>query len=183
MRHSKETKIKIGLANKGKTKGVKRSPESVKKGAIKRRRGKYFNCLVCNSEFWRQPSAIKKGQNKYCTKKCYQEFQKGKPKSEAFKKYCRSRVGPRSATWKGGVTPEHLRIRNSKQYKDWRVSVFERDGYTCQTCFVISSKNKSVYIHAHHIKKFSEFKNLRFDINNGITLCKKCHYEEHKNNG
>jgi len=181
MTHSKETKQKIGLANKGKLKGVKRNPESVALSAKNRRRGAFFNCLVCSSEFWRQPSAIKKGQNKYCSKKCYQLQQVGKPKREEFKAYCRSRTGDKSATWKGGVTPEHLRIRNSKAYKDWRESVFIRDEYTCMSCNAKSGKGLDVYLHAHHIKSFSKFPDFRFDINNGITLCKSCHYKEHAN--
>ena len=108
MAHSEETKRKIGLANKGKLKGRKRSPESIAKGSANLKRGSFFNCQVCDEQFWRAPSAIKKGQNKYCSKECYQIQQIGKPKSEAFKKYCRTRTGDKSPTWKGGVTPEHL---------------------------------------------------------------------------
>ena len=35
---------------------------------------------------------------------------------------------------------------------------------------------KSKYkIQAHHIKKWSRAASLRYDIDNGITLCKSCH--------
>ena len=156
MAHSEETKRKIGLANKGKLKGVKRDPESVKRGAEKRRTGKYFNCVQCDAVFWRKKSSIKKGHNKFCSKKCYQINQIGKPKSEAFKQFCRTRTGENSPTWKGGVTPEHLKIRNSKKYKEWRESVFIRDLYTCQNCGKKCGNGKNVYLHAHHIKNFSE---------------------------
>ena len=77
--------------------------------------------------------------------------------------------------YKGGITPENRVIRNSEKYKIWRESVFERDSYTCQNCF-----KKGTILNAHHIKEFSKYPDLRFEISNGITLCKPCHIEEHK---
>ena len=54
-------------------------------------------------------------------------------------------------------------------YVNWRKKVYRRDDYTCQMC---SSRKK---IEAHHIKTWSEFPQLRFDVNNGVTLCRLCH--------
>lgn len=65
--------------------------------------------------------------------------------------------------------------RRSSKYKNWKKQVLTRDNYICQRC---DSKENLV---VHHIKKFSENKQLRFDVNNGITLCQKCHKEVHKN--
>lgn len=172
MAHSEETKKKIGLANKGKLKGRKRNPESVKKGAEKRKRGSFFNCLICNKEFWRQPSAIKKGQNKYCCKECYQKDQKGR--SKVFKI---PRDGENNPAWKGGVVVGNSKARNTKEYRLWREAVLLRDSYKCKKC---GDSNKSS-LHAHHIKCFADFHDLRFDVSNGMTLCKKCHYKEHFN--
>ena len=59
--------------------------------------------------------------------------------------------------------------------KAWRKAVFERDSYKCQKCGKIGGK-----LNAHHIKPFSLYPDLRFDIDNGITLCKECHIELHK---
>jgi len=76
--------------------------------------------------------------------------------------------------WKGGISPINQVVRNCLQMKYWRISVFERDGYTCQIC-----STKGGVLNAHHIKKFSNFPDLRFDISNGMTLCKKCHINIH----
>lgn len=64
--------------------------------------------------------------------------------------------------------------RITYSYRKWRESVLKRDKYVCQKCG--SSKKLNV----HHIKAFSLFPDLREDINNGITLCEKCHKKLHK---
>jgi len=77
--------------------------------------------------------------------------------------------------WKGGVTPEHNKIRRSVEYKLWVNAVYARDGYTCQKTGVRGGK-----LVAHHILNFSSHKELRFAIDNGITLSKEAHEEFHK---
>ena len=52
----------------------------------------------------------------------------------------------------------------------WRKAVFERDNYTCQICRV-----RGKYLEADHIKPFAYFPELRFELTNGRTLCRKCH--------
>lgn len=72
--------------------------------------------------------------------------------------------------WKGGITSENRQARNSTEYKTWRRAVFERDDYTCVLCGTIGG-----VLNADHIMPFAEYKNLRFDTNNGRTLCVSCH--------
>ena len=77
--------------------------------------------------------------------------------------------------WRGFLTPEKNRIRNSFEYTEWRKRVFERDNYTCQCCGARSSAGHPVTLNAHHLENFASNEDLRFDVNNGITLCYKCH--------
>lgn len=81
----------------------------------------------------------------------------------------------RHNNYKGGIELENDRIRKSCQYRIWRDSVFKRDDYTCQICLVRSGNGKKITLNADHIKRFAEYPELRFDINNGRTLCKDCH--------
>lgn len=77
--------------------------------------------------------------------------------------------GPNCHLWRGGVTPEHERVRKSVEYKAWRTAVFQRDRYTCVECGAKKDLN------ADHIKSFARFPELRFDVSNGRTLCVPCH--------
>jgi nitrate/TMAO reductase-like tetraheme cytochrome c subunit len=54
----------------------------------------------------------------------------------------------------------------------WRKDVLKRDDNTCQLCHCNNST-----MHVHHIRKWIDYPELRTDVNNGITLCEKCHYK------
>lgn len=81
-------------------------------------------------------------------------------------------VGSKHWNWKGGISEENVRLRQSSEYKAWRDSVFHRDKYTCQKCEIRGGD-----IVAHHIEPFSVNKLKRFETENGQTLCLKCHKE------
>ena len=75
---------------------------------------------------------------------------------------------------------EDKRDRSTTAYKEWRTAVFERDNYKCTVCGTTKE------IQAHHIKRWRDYKSLRYDVSNGVTLCRKHHLEAHKgrwNNG
>jgi 5-methylcytosine-specific restriction endonuclease McrA len=69
----------------------------------------------------------------------------------------------------------NARDRKSDKYKEWRKAVYERDENTCQRCF-----KKDCYLQAHHIRPWSLFPKDRYNISNGVTLCRKCHFIVHK---
>ena len=103
------------------------------------------------------------------------EFKLGHPApTTAFKKNDERITRENNYNWKGGVSSINNIIRSSEEYKEWRIKIFERDNYTCRLC-----NSRNVHIHAHHILNFANYKNNRFNVNNGITLCIKCHNNVH----
>ena len=64
--------------------------------------------------------------------------------------------------------------RRRKEYRVWRVKVIRRDG-----CCVICGTRKSRQ--AHHLDHAMYFKEKRYDVDNGVTLCRWCHINFHTN--
>jgi hypothetical protein len=85
----------------------------------------------------------------------------------------KGKIGPSSSHWLGGITPINMVIRHCDDYVAWRTAVFQSDNYTCQEC-----GQRGVPLEAHHIKSFAHYPELRFDVDNGITLCEKCHHKK-----
>ena len=62
----------------------------------------------------------------------------------------------------------------SKEYRIWRIKVIRRDK-VCQICGSRQSRQ------AHHMNSGSYFPDERYDIENGVTLCRHCHSQFHNN--
>ena len=155
------------------------------------------HCVICGSEF-SVPKYLSKSyatcSNKECRKSKFVGANNpnyGKKKwieklckvcNKPFKSYngikrstcgspeciSKNKSGKSNPNWRGGKSigrPE----RFGKRYQMWRRKIFERDGYTCQTCGYTRN------FHAHHIRSWDLYPELRYEISNGITLCKKCH--------
>lgn len=86
--------------------------------------------------------------------------------------------GERHHNWKGGINPINDSVRHGIHFRLWREAVFSRDSWTCQ-----KTKIKGGKLCSHHIKNFAEHPELRFAIDNGITLSDKSHREFHKKYG
>ena len=159
--HSEETKRKLSLALKGNknNEGHKCTEETKRKISIANS-GKKFT-----EEHKKKLSEAKKGEKHF-------NYGKHLP-LETRQKISKAQKGPKSVNWKGGLTSEEKQIRASIEYRDWRRSVLRRDNYCCPIC---GSKK---LLCAHHKKSFTEHSRFRLDVSNGITLCKKCHYEVH----
>ncbi len=163
---------------------------------VKPRKGKYFNCKFCSKEFYRRPRDVAKAA--YCSQQCH--YRSNDSRVTLNCSYCKSnyRIFPSAIYWakergyknnycspkcqndasiKNWTSDQRREnkkynhtIRQSKQFKEWRKKVFERDDYTCQRCFI-----RGGYLEPHHIFRFSFFPEFRFTISNGATYCRYCH--------
>lgn len=83
-----------------------------------------------------------------------------------------------SPVWKGGVKYSRVE-RATYEYGQWRSAVYVRDKYTCQKCGAHTGCGRSFELNAHHIYNWKDNPQLRYDVNNGITLCDSCHTQFH----
>lgn len=115
---------------------------------------------------------------------------KGKPKSlehrQSLSKYRKENptnywLGKKRPDFTGENNPKWIKDRskvkvgdrslNDPLQKGWRKAVKDRDGWKCQ----IANMNCCGKLEAHHILPWSKFPELRYQINNGITLCHAHH--------
>lgn len=145
-------------------------------------------CTVCDKEYY--ISGYRAENSKFCSKECWTKRRKlneceycHKPiTSYHAKKYCSRKcshsamVGDKAPTWIDGKSLERDRARDGSELREWRTKVFKRDNYTCQHC------GDKKQIQAHHIIEWAKDESKRFDIDNGLTLCVKCHSKVHGRN-
>lgn len=96
----------------------------------------------------------------------------------------------KNPNWKGGITPTATRIRTSREYKKWLNECLKRDNWTCLGC-----KKRGGDLNVDHypmmfceilrifnIKSYKQgLKCEKFwDLDNGRTLCVKCHRKTFK---
>ncbi len=77
----RESGVLLNLTNGGEgLDGHRFSQEHRDKIAAALRTGAMFNCEVCAAPFWRKQFAIKRGDNRFCSRACYFVWQRGKTK-------------------------------------------------------------------------------------------------------
>ena len=153
---------------------------------IMHRKGMVVGCFTCGNDVYKNETDVRenKGMGFFCCRECYYEFLKT------------ASLGSKNHQWKGNRDLRDF-VRHCPSHRDWVKAVFERDDYTCQMCY-----RRGVYLESHHLIPFkyifedflnkypdlsvqddleelcrllSKYESF-FDINNGQTLCKKCHH-------
>lgn len=140
-------------------------------------------CLTCKKSFVKDNAS----KGKYCSVECYWD---SKTRVKDYKCMdCGSKISPvkgikrcqkcmgknmsGSNHW-GWLEDRTSLNRESKQgerrtsiYFDWRKQVWLRDKFACK----IGNPDCSGRIEAHHILSWKDYPELRYEVNNGITLC------------
>lgn len=116
------------------------------------------SCVICGASFQvPYPSMTLKTCSPECQRRHRSEKQRG----------------DKSHRWEGGKTDANKLLRKSLDATMWREQVFARDDYTCVKC-----GERGGSLTADHIKPWAIYPALRFDVDNGRTLCRSCHSAE-----
>lgn len=169
--HKMTPDMRLKISNS--LKGIKRSPETIKK--------------MCEAQKINKSNVSKETGNKIRLTRL------GKKASiETRLKMRIAQSKEKHSQWKGGITPLYQQIRHHIKARQFTSDCFQRDDYTCQDCGIRGGK-----LCCHHIKHFSwiiEEYNIKtleqavdceelWNINNGMTLCVDCHIFKHKQDG
>ena len=120
----------------------------------------YLRCPICSKDYFRYISQIKhRGESKGCSVKCRGILQRGKS----------------SPHWILDRKELKTRPNGNQDHKEWRNKVFKRDNFICQDCGIRNGNGVEVYLEAHHIKRWADYPESRFELSNGLTLCRECH--------
>lgn len=138
-------------------------------------------CSYCGKLYIIRKYKLNETEKHYCSRECKHNDLKGKKHTEEYKEKMRDITpkGKDSPHWKHNKTDEERLIgRATPQDHEWRTQVLKRDNYTCQHCGKHGGD-----MNAHHLNGYHWDIEHRHDINNGITLCKKCHKSFHNKYG
>ena len=115
------------------------------------------SCSYCQIpvKAWRYQLRLSK--NIFCSRKCFGKFNSI------------HKIAEKSCNWKGGYYSTIANTLCNSRYRRIREIVLVLDNSQCQLC------SSSMKLEVHHIVEKGKNQALIFDINNMITLCKKCH--------
>lgn len=160
---------KLGVESKVRDKGhanladpalQKKAIDSSKKTWAKKKKVVTEICEVCEKEYViRRP--VLKGKSRFCSSECQHAWM------NTFR-------GETHWNYKASVAAEQ-RQRAWVDYREWKSEVLKKDNHTCQVCGISKSR-----LQAHHLDSWHANPGKRFDIGNGVSLCKKCHVNFHK---
>lgn len=83
--------------------------------------------------------------------------------------------GENHYAWNPELTEDERLQNRGLEYKQWAFSVKEQYGFKCDCC----GKDSNGDMVSHHLHNYKDFPDSRYDIDNGVCLCVKCHIAFH----
>ena len=116
----------------------------------RKRTRRAVQCHVCGKRFERHLSEMRKavGEHHFCSPECWYKHNHGE----------------NHYLWAGG---QHERMNSMATV--WRNEVLARDHGYCRICHTQDR------LEVHHIRRFATYPDVRWDADNGVTLCHDCH--------
>ncbi len=134
----------------------------------------YVECKCdCGNEIVLKVSSLKTGHTQSCG--CFQTDMMKAKVGVLHPNF--GKRGAEVSWYKHNITEEQRttleKSRASSKMNHFRKAVKERDGKKCVIC---GAKEKLV---VHHLESFKDNESLRYEVSNGVTLCRDCHIEFH----
>ena len=151
------------------------------------------DCPVCGKSFTVHKIHIERGQGKYCSKSCARSGSPARKRTRLMLAchLCGKQFDKHLSEIKKSIGGLHFCSRDcwyeynqldnhygyaggqnervNPDYLKWRKNVLKRDHGYCRLCHSIDR------LEAHHIHRFTTHTDLRWDVDNGLTLCHDCH--------
>ena len=124
-----------------------------------------LECPICKKNFKVHPYRMKTDKSITCSVSCASKLQLIDKRNHPMYN-------------KNITDEERIDRRKLKENVQWRNEVLERDNYTCNICGTYGGK-----LNAHHLNGYHWDKDNRLNIDNGVTLCNKCHLDFHSKYG
>ena len=183
--YKRTPEMKTGSSTKGRKFPNRKSPPPVSNETREKQR----EAIIGEKNHFFGKKHSEETRQKMSKNSAHNTYWEGKKMSEEAKEKM-SKVnmnihrGELSPLWKGGLTTLNNIIRQCFKMRQWISDIFSRDDFTCQKC-----GDRGGILNAHHIKRFSVIlkeNNIKtyekallceelWNLNNGQTLCKKCH--------
>ena len=139
-------------------------------------------CEICGVDVTRNRYEIEIANHNYCSKECankgWSKYYSGKNNPMYGKERPEIR-GENNPSWNPNKTREQRqKDRKIRENTMWVRMVFEKYDYTCKCC-----GKRGGNLVAHHLEGYNWCIEKRFDVDNGVVLCDKCHKLFHKEYG
>ena len=162
-----------------KCQGLWRTRNLIGRNAAHYTKGRYCEsikteCNICGKTFDTNRATIECGAGKTCSKECLSKLHQ---RNIALIFASENGISLEEALARDRGRDSRNRLSGTKDYREWRKSIFIQDSFRCVRCGRESERT----LEAHHLLRWRYWEDYWFDTRNGITLCKKCHSWVHSN--